>query len=85
MVGLPRSKAKMYAVEVLYKNNRLFHERLTTLHYTTGTLAKVTFSYLQALKARINGHDEDLETLYQAMEDFLKQTKPEIPKDNNDT
>ena len=45
-----------YVLELLYKNCRLFHTRLQVLEITAEALAKVMFSDLQALIARMNVH-----------------------------
>ena len=40
----------MCAIEALYKNVKLFHNRLTALENTTVILVKAIFKDLQALK-----------------------------------
>ena len=61
-LGYKRSKAMMHAMEAIYKDEKLFHDKFV-LGNTMVVLAKVTFTDLQALKAQINGHDEHLDLL----------------------
>ena len=48
-----------HTMEAPYMVNNLFYSRFHIIKDTTGVLAKVMFNDLQALKARINKHDED--------------------------
>ena len=49
-----------HAMEVLYKNDKCFHNRLKMLENTTAVLMKVTFNDLQALQT---SYDKDLDIL----------------------
>ena len=62
-LGYKKSKAMTYAMPALFKNNKHFLGKLRYSKNTTAVLTKVIFNDLQALKTRINGHDEYLETL----------------------
>ena len=53
----------MTHAEETYKNDRLFDNRLKVLENSTVVLARATFNDLQALKTRINYHDDELNLL----------------------
>ena len=67
-----------YAIEALYKTDKLFPSRLNALENTTAVLAKATFIYLQSLKTRINRHDEDSEIMDRNLQYFLKVTNSKL-------
>ena len=69
--GYKRSSAMMYVKEALYKNDKLFHNRLKILKQTPAVLVKATFNDLQALKISINRHIEDLDVLSRHLQSLL--------------
>ena len=73
-LGYKTSKAKTYAMDVLYKDKKLLHyKRLKSHKYTTVVFAMVSFNDLKALKGRINGHDNDLDGLDRYLKTFLEK------------
>ena len=84
-LGYKRSKAMTHAVEALYKNDKLSNNRLKILDTTTEIVTKRTSNYLQALKTRINRHDEGLNILARAMQSYLRAANDNFYKINNDT
>ena len=71
---LQKSKAIKQAMEALYKNYKLYHNRHKALEDTKAVLAKAKVNDLQALKIRINRHYGDLDILNQNIQNFLTVT-----------
>ena len=57
-----------------------FSWQTKVLENTMTVLAKVTFSNLQVLKTRINGHDDDLDQLKKYFSPFLELTNQHFHK-----
>ena len=69
-LGYKRIGTMTCAMKALYKNRKLFHNRLKVLENTSVVLSKWTFSYLQAVKTGINGHNEERKFWTQASGTF---------------
>ena len=67
-------------MKVLYTNDKRFHNRLKIFKQTSVVLDKTTFDDLQALKTRINGHDEGMDVLDKTFHTFLEQTNKPFTK-----
>ena len=73
-LGYKISELIMLAMEVLYKNAKLFHNRFKVLENTIVVLEKAAFNYPQALKTKINGHHGNLDILYTNFQQFSTVT-----------
>ena len=69
-----RVEAVTHVIEELYKNHKLFHNRLKVLENSVPFLAKVKFFDLHALKTKINGHGVDLDIPDKTIQNFLEVT-----------
>ena len=74
-LGYKRSKAMSYGMEVLCKNDRLFHSRLKAFDNAMAALAKASFNDLQVMQITINGHHEDFSEVHRSFKSFLELTK----------
>ena len=54
----------IHAKEAFHKNYKLFYNRLKVLGNTTVVYVKATFNDLKALKTKLNGHDGELNLLF---------------------
>ena len=69
-----------HVMEVLYRNDKLFHIGLKVLKITTAVLAKVTFNDLHTLRTKLNGHDEDLDIMDGTIQNFVTGTNNKFHK-----
>ena len=68
-----------HVMEALYKNHKLFHNRMKVLENSVAILANTEFFDLHDLP-KINGHDVDLDIPDKTIQNFLEVTNLRFQK-----